>query len=117
MVKQYLEYWLENVHKPTIRVGSYLVYRTILNNHLLPASGHITLQKLTPEQGESLYAKKLKEGLAPKRIAGMHGLLHKALDKAVRWGLLARNVCDGISPQRVRRHEITVMTEEQARRL
>jgi integrase len=116
-VKQYLEHWLENVHKPTIRVGSYLVYRTILNNHILPQLGHIKLNKLTPEQVESLYTKKLKEGLAPKTIAGIHGLLHKALDNAVRRGLIARNVCDVISPPRVTRHEITVLTEEQAKRL
>src|SRR2546421_2867452 len=48
-VKQYLEYWLEEVHKPTIRVGSYVGYRRVLNNHLLPLIGHIQLQKLTPQ--------------------------------------------------------------------
>src|ERR1700674_459077 len=46
-VKQYLEHWLEEVHRPTIRVGSYVGYRRVLNNHLHPLIGHIQLQKLT----------------------------------------------------------------------
>src|ERR1043166_6600940 len=43
----YLERWLEEVHKPTVRLSSYTRYRTILDNHILPALGEVRLQKLT----------------------------------------------------------------------
>src|SRR5437870_7620468 len=80
-MKDYLEYWLEEVHKPTIRIGTYTSYRTVLNCHLLPALGHIRLQKLTAQHVQSLYSKKLTEdGLSPGRIRVIHIVLHKALN-------------------------------------
>src|SRR5215469_4364454 len=63
-VEQFLEYWLEDVHKTKIRVATYESYRNILNKHLLPALGHIRLQRLTAQHIQSLYAKKQKEGLS-----------------------------------------------------
>jgi integrase len=36
---------------------------------------------------------------------------------AERWGLVSRNVAKLVDPPRVRRHEITPLTPEQARRL
>ena len=38
-VQLFMEYWLEEVHKPTIRISSYIRYRCILDNHILPALG------------------------------------------------------------------------------
>src|SRR5213592_262960 len=40
-VKQYLEHWLEEVHKDRLRLGSYKGYRMYLDNHILPALGHV----------------------------------------------------------------------------
>src|SRR5258707_6487459 len=93
-VKQYLEHWLEEVHKPTVRVSTYQGYRMSLDNHILPVLGHLQLQKLTPQHVQAFYMRKLKEGLSAKTVRNLHGLLHKAFDNAVRWGLVPRNVCD-----------------------
>ena len=30
----------------------------------------------------------------------IHGVLHLALDNAVRWGMVSRNVCDLVTPPR-----------------
>jgi integrase len=60
-VKQYLEYWLEDVHKAKVRLGTYEAYRVILNKHLIPELGNIRLQKLTAQHIQKLYAKKQKE--------------------------------------------------------
>src|SRR5947209_12943826 len=48
-VKAYLEHWMEDVHKPNIRPSSYRKYGVLLNKHILPAIGHIQLQKLTAQ--------------------------------------------------------------------
>src|SRR3954462_13733505 len=42
-VRQFLEYWLEDVQKPTIRLGTYLNNQTFIHKHLLPGLGHIKL--------------------------------------------------------------------------
>lgn len=41
-------------------------------------------------------------------------MLHKALDDAVRYSLIARNVCDAVSPPRRRHYEIQPLSMEQA---
>lgn len=40
-------------------------------------------------------------------------MLHLALDKAVEWNLVPRNVCDAVSPPRVKRYEIKPLSPEQ----
>ena len=114
-VQEYLENWLENVHKPVIRLGTYLNYRKQLNNYLIPGLGKIKLHKLTPQQVSAFYSQKINDGLAPKTVNNIHGALHKALDNAVKWNILPRNVCDAVTPPRVPRKEQTVLNKQQAR--
>jgi integrase len=116
-VKQYLEYWLEEVHKPTIRLSSYVKYRRLIYIHILPTLGHVQLQKLSPQQVQSLYKKKSEEGLSPKMVHSIHGVLHKALGNAVRWHFLSSNICDLLTPPRLVKQEIQPLTPDQARRL
>lgn len=80
-LKSYLEQWLEEVQKPTLRVSSYVKYRKLLNTHILPTLGNVHMQKLTPQQVQKLYTSKLKT-LSPKMVVSIHGVLHKALDNA-----------------------------------
>lgn len=114
-LQEYLDNWLENVHKPTIRLGTYLNYRKLLNNYLVPGLGDIKLQKLTPQQVQTFYTKKINEGLSPKSVNNIHGVLHKALDNAVKWNMLPRNVCDAVTPPRVPRKELNYLNAEQAK--
>ncbi len=116
-VKQYLEQWLEQVHKPAIRLSSYIKYRGLLDRDILPALGHLRLQKLTPQHVQALYARKLEEGLTARTIHSIHSLLHKALDTAVHWDLVSRNVCDLVSQPRPCQHEIRPLNKDQAMQL
>jgi integrase len=112
-LKQYLEHWLEEVHRPTIRAGTYKGCRDLLILHILPALGRFPLQKLTPQHIQAFYTQKTKEGYSASTIRQMHAMLHKAMDKAVLWNLVARNPCDGVSPPRRQHYEIKPLTLEQ----
>lgn len=116
-MKQFLEQWLEEVHRPSIRIGTYKGYRGYLDKHILPALGHLPIQKLTPQHVQAFYSRKQQEGLSAKSVNNIHGMLHKALDHAVRWGLAPRNVCDAVSLPKQSRHETQPLTEKQARQL
>ncbi len=50
-VKQYFEYWLENVHQPLIRPITYVMHQGIVKNHILPSSG--AYQTTKPQTGAS----------------------------------------------------------------
>ena len=116
-LQEYLENWLENVHKPTIRLSTYLNYRKLLKNYLVPGLGKVKIHRLTPQQVQGFYSQKMSEGLAPKTVNNIHGVLHKALDNAVKWKVLPRNVCDAVTPPRIPRKEKNVLTKQQAHTL
>lgn len=114
-LKAYLEQWLEQAHRLSlIRISTYDMYRTMLYKHVLPVLGHVQLQRLAPQQVQAFYAMKLEEGLGAGRVRKIHGMLHKALSNAVRWNLVAKNVCDLVTPPKQGRSEIQPLTSEQA---
>ena len=105
-VGQFLTHWLEDVHKRSIRPRTYERYEEIVRLHLAPGIGHHQLQKLSPQHLQAFYARKLEEGLSTTTVTSFHNVLHKALETAVRWNLIARNPCDLASPPRRKRFEI-----------
>ena len=54
-VEQYLEYWLEDVYKASVRLSTYGNGCILVYKHLIPGLGHIKLQKLTAQQVPSLW--------------------------------------------------------------
>ncbi len=116
-VKQHFERWLE-VHKTKIRWSTYLRYQGLVNKHVLPTLGRISLQKLAAQDLEALYARKLEEGLSPISVEAIHKTIHLALKQAVRWRLINRNVSEDVSPPReTQLHERQILTPEQAQKL
>jgi integrase len=113
-VKQYLEYWLEHVHKQSIRLHTYIKVRELLDLHILPQLGHLQLQKLTIQHVQAFYST-LQGKLSPSRVRFIHSTLHTALDHAVRTGLVAKNACESVTLPRLVRREMQVLTPEQAR--
>lgn len=113
-VKQFLEYWLEDVHKVKVRPITYEGHRGIIQRHLLPALGHIRLQKLTVQHIQALYVKKLKEELSVGTVRNIHAVLHTALGYAKRIKLVGNNVCDDVELPGRKQHDAKVLTPEQA---
>ena len=117
-VKQFLEGWLENTCRPIVRPLTYLQYRSVIKVHLMPILGHVSLQKLTPEMVRGLYRRRLDEGYKPRTIGSMRGVLHRALEDAVKDGLVARNVASLAKAPRIERRDMQqVLTVEEAKKL
>jgi len=116
-VKDYLNYWLEEIHRPNIKISTYALYRNNLDNHLIPTLGHIQLHRLTTDQVQSLCAEKLRHGFKSGTVRLMYRILHVALKDAVRKKRLALNVCDAVDLPRLIQHEIQPLTMEQAQTL
>ena len=100
---QFLTDWLENTHRRLLRPRTYERYREAVYLHLVPNLREIQLQKLTARQVQAFYTKQADEGLAPATNIYYHSVLHNALDTAVKWGLVVRNVCDLVAPPRKER--------------
>jgi integrase len=116
-VRQFLEFWLEDVHRPKIRPGTYRGHRAIIYNHLIPAFGNVQLSKLTPGQVQALYARLQREGMTPGGVITVHAVLHNALKYAVKTSLVAQNICDRVEIPRAQKHDVNPLTGEQVRML
>jgi integrase len=116
-VAQFLTDWLENTQKESVRARTYERYEEIIRLHIIPVLGRHQLQKLAAQHLQAFYTKKRKEGLSSTTVASFHNVLHKALDCAVKWNLVPRNVCELVSPPHRERFEVQPLTAEQAHKL
>lgn len=115
-VKDFLNYWLEDVHKATLKVSTYALYRRHLDNHLIPHLGHIQLQKLKADHVQAFLNNEQKTGLKAGTIKLLYTILEAALNDAIQWQRLVINVCQGVKLPRQTRREVYLLDQEQAQR-
>jgi integrase len=115
-VGQFLDMWLDRIAKPRVRAQTYKGYEVNVRVHLKPAIGKIELAKLQAADVQDLIDRKVREGLAPKSIRYMHGILRNALNRAIRWDYIQRNVAAHVDGPRIEQQEIQPFTREEAQR-
>jgi integrase len=91
-VAQYLERWLQDSARISTRPRTFERYCELIRLHVLPMLGHLLLEKLAASDVQRLLNRKIAEGLSPKTVRHIRGVLSTALSRAVRWNLAARNV-------------------------
>ena len=84
--------------------------------HAIPAIGNVPLIKLNAQHLQALYTQKLDEGLSPTTVHHLHAVLHRALNAAMRLGLVQRNVTELVDAPRMARREIETFSPDEARR-
>ncbi len=114
-VGKYLEEWLENSVKPSVRPKTYTSYEYICRVHLIPQIGKHTLAKLTPAHVQACLKVAGDGGLAPRSVAYCRVVLRRALAVAFKWDLVGRNVAALTDAPRVERREIQPLNPAQAR--
>ncbi len=113
-LRAYLAEWLAII-RPTLRESAWQRYEEICRLHIVPRLGGYQLSKLGAQHLNHLYAEKLAQGLSPRSVRYVHVTLHKALNDALRVGLVQRNVALIATPPRKRRRTMEVFSSEQAR--
>jgi integrase len=109
----YLNTWHnERVALGTLRDRTAKCTETLIRLYLTPNIGHIPLVRLSPPAIQQLYVTLLRQGLSPATVIRTVGILHVALEQAVRRGLIARNPQDNTTPPVVPQYEPTIMTPE-----
>jgi integrase len=113
-VGSFLTTWLAGA-QPSLRPMTFQSYDSIVRTQLVPRLGRVVLSRLKPQQVQQTEAGMLAEGLSPKYVRNVHGVLHRALDRAVQWHTLAVNPSDGVDlPHRAPR-EMNALDVDQAR--
>lgn len=111
-VGEYLDRWLES--RTNIADTTRVTYRHEVRR-IADLLGPRQLLQLQPQEVAAAYAKLTASGLSAKTVRNHHALLHKALQDAMRQGVIPRNVADGIELPRVIRPDIETWTATEVR--
>ncbi len=115
-VKEFLDRWLEESVKPSVRPLTHQQYSQHVRLYLSPVLGKFRLSKLLPQHVQALVNQQLKQGLSARTAQLSLAILRHALESAVKWGLVGRNVAKLADSPRVKRPETKPFNPAQARR-
>jgi integrase len=116
-VGEYLDRWLNDSMRNTVRRRTWERYEQFVRVHLTPGLGKIKVAKLTPAHVRGLYRDRLDSGLAPRTVLHIHRAFSKALKQAVPDGLIPRNPAAPVKSPQPRQEEIRPLNREQVRAL
>jgi len=114
-VGTFLEAWLTEVARVTVRPRTYVSYRYVVGLHLVPALGDLVLAALSPADVQAFLNAKSASGLSPRTVGYLRGVLRGALGHAERTDLVTRNVARLARPPRIPRRRVSPLSVEQVR--
>lgn len=125
-VGKFLNEWLEHIEpnengEGTIRRSTFVGYEVMVRLHIIPALGHIRLAKLSPRDVERFLRDKRekptkgKKVLSPRTVQLIRVVLRLALQQAVSWGMVGRNVVDLTRGPSVPQRKVNPLTADQVR--
>ncbi|MDQ3694357.1 MAG: site-specific integrase [Chloroflexota bacterium] len=114
-VGQFLDRWLADVVKPTVRPKTHQSYAQLVRLYLKPAIGHHQLGKLSPQHVQAMMSAKTAAGLSPRTVQYLRAVLRRALGQALKWGLVSRNVATLVDPPRSVKKVVSPLSADEAR--
>ncbi len=116
-VGEYLDRFLEDVQRGSVRESTYSRDKYLVTNHVKPTLGRTKLKDLNAMHLQRLYREKLDAGLSASTVQKVHHIIHKALSQAVRWDLITRSPADAVKAPTHTPEERHPLSAEEARRL
>ena len=135
-VEEWLKVW-EQEYLVGVKSSTNRNYTQHIRNHIIPALGNRKIQQLSGPDIQRFYNELLREGgkkrihddegrilkkdgkpvyesapLSAKTVKNIHGVLHKALEKAVKLGYIRTNPADSCELSRVEKKEICPLDSE-----
>lgn len=109
-VGQYMSFWLDEVCAPKLKPRTLASYRDIVRLYIAPKLGKVKLSKLSAPQILTWRNDLLKTHLSPRTVHHAYSVLRTAMGRALKLGLVPRNVVLLVDPPTVKDVEVEVMT-------
>lgn len=106
-VKEYLDRWLTDFAKISVRRSTYESYEWSINKHIVPNIGLVRLQKLKPVEIQKMLATMSTTKLSKTSVRYIYNVLNIALNRAVKCQILAANPCVAVEPPRKEKYKAT----------
>ena len=113
-LSHWLDIWLKTYVAHSVKPYTVDSYTRICERHIKPALGRITLDQLESLSIQQFYnALLVEKGLSAKTIKNIHGVLHRALEQAVKLRMLRFNPTELCELPKVTKKEIKPLEEEE----
>lgn len=112
-LKQWLNIWL-NEYCLSMKERTRNTYKSSIDTHIVPKLGAVPLCELQPHQVQR-FVNGLVTGtktLSPKTVKNIHGILHRALEKAVQVRYIRDNPADACNLPRIEKKEMDYLSGE-----
>jgi integrase len=98
-----VERWMELTnHQPSTA----RTYRGLVKRYIAPGIGKVPISQLEPMHIERVLLHMRRSGLSDRTVQQAYSIMHAALERAFRWGLVAYNPASRVDRPRSTRHEI-----------
>lgn len=111
-----LDRWLDDI-SPHRSGYTMKEYRRLVERHIKPALGAQRLDRVSGQQLDRFYRALSERGLSDASVSRHHFLLHAALGRAVKWGLLGSNPADRATPPPLPRSDVSAPEVSQVQQL
>ena len=117
-LSEWLDTWMKEYKKGSIRATTYSAYHSSINLHIRPALGSIELQKLRPDHIQKMLndlsrGSKKKAALTSASVIKIKNILSGALEQAIRNQIIPYNPARATAPPKLVQEEIRIMTVEE----
>ena len=113
---EYLNYWYEQCCINKLSPTTYESYKRNIDKYIIPQLGNVKLSNLLPLQLQSFY-NSLTTTLSNTSIVYIHRILHSALNQAMKWDLVVRNVANNVEPPKKDKYKATILDSKQLSKL
>ncbi|MED1801836.1 site-specific integrase [Brevibacillus porteri] len=96
-LKSFLQIWLDEYKKDTIRKNTYLLHQRNIQNHILPYFDNIMLQDVKPIMYQKFLNHLTEKDYSKRSIEIVHTTMFNAMEKAVTLGKIEKNPCIGVT--------------------
>ena len=116
---EYLDYWIKEACENKLSITTLDGYKQNIEKHIKTYLGSIELEKIMPLHLQNFYTDRLKNGrldgkggLSCKTVVTLHRIIHRALEQAVKWQLIIRNVADNVEPPKPKKYKANFLNEK-----
>jgi len=113
-LEEFLKQWLIS-YRSSLHPTTSIQYEGIIRLHLIPVLGHLKLKDLRTDQIQALYNAETNKGTSPRMVQYIHTVLRRALNIALRWGLIGRNPALLVTLPKLKRKEMKTLNDSQVR--
>ena len=95
-LRHWLNFWLEEVKKKSLRSSTYASYKNAIDGHILPYFKDILLKDVKPEMYQKFINYEDKRGLSKRTIEIVHSVFYSAMKKATAIYKIQNNPCEDV---------------------